>query len=88
MGAYTAIGNLGSIAGSWFYPSTEAPQYRKGHYLCFGMSLATAVVSLGNSLALREINRRRDKLYGKPQPGVSVDVSEEADGNKMFRYMT
>ena len=33
MGAYTAIGNMGSIAGSWFYPSTDAPLYHKGHYL-------------------------------------------------------
>ncbi len=88
MGAYTAIGNLGSIAGSWFYPSTDAPQYRNGHYLCFGMAVATAVISLTNSMVLRAVNRHRDRQYGKPIEGMSVDVTEDADGNKMFRFIT
>src|SRR6187551_905568 len=30
MGLYTAIGNLGSIAGTWLYPTTDAPQFRRG----------------------------------------------------------
>ena len=87
MGAYTAIGNLGSIAGSFFYPLTDAPQYRKGHYLCFAMSIATAVITLANTLILHKINRRRDQQYGKPLKGQSIDVSEDADANPMFRYM-
>lgn len=45
LGMYTAIGNCGSVAGTYFYPATEAPQFRKGHFLCFGMSLATAVLA-------------------------------------------
>ncbi|OQV03025.1 hypothetical protein CLAIMM_08125 [Cladophialophora immunda] len=87
MGAYTAIGNLGSIAGSYFYPSTDAPQYRKGHYLCFAMSIATAAITFANTLILHKINRRRDREYGTPLKGHSIDVSEDADANPMFRYM-
>ena len=30
MGAYGAIGNMGSTAGSWFYSFTDGPQNRKG----------------------------------------------------------
>ncbi|EXJ70397.1 uncharacterized protein A1O5_06465 [Cladophialophora psammophila CBS 110553] len=87
MGAYTAMGNLGSIAGSFFYPSTDAPQYRKGHYLCFAMSIATAAITLANTMTLHRINRQRDQQYGTPQKGQSIDVSEDADANPMFRYM-
>ena len=84
---YTAIGNMGSIAGSFFYPATDAPAYRKGHYLAFGMSLSAAVLALSNSLILRALNRHRDKKYGTPEPGVIVDVTEDAD-EPMFRYIT
>jgi alpha-D-ribose 1-methylphosphonate 5-triphosphate synthase subunit PhnI len=88
MGFYTAIGNLGSIAGSFFYPATEAPQFQRGHWICFGMSVATAVISLSNSLVLRAINRHRDRKYGKPIEWMVIDVSEEADRNVMFRFIT
>lgn len=88
MGLYTAIGNLGSIAGSFFYPTTDAPLYRKGHYLAFGMSLAAAIISLCNSLALRAVNRYRDRKYGKPVEGLAIDVTEDADNLPMFRFIT
>lgn len=88
MGLYTAIGNLGSIAGSFFYPSHEAPQFQKGHFICMGMSIATALFALGNSMALRAVNDYRDKKYGKPEPRTPVDVTELGDANPHFRYIT
>lgn len=88
MGIYTSIGNLGSIAGSFFFPSNEGPQFRKGHWVCFAMSVATAVLSFTNHCILEYINRRRDKTHGKPDPDVVIDVSEEADRNVMFRFIT
>jgi predicted MFS family arabinose efflux permease len=88
MGLYTAMGNLGSIAGSFFYPSTEAPEFRKGHFLCMGMAVAAGVFALANSMALRYVNSQRDRKYGKPEKGVPVDVSELADANPHFRYIT
>ncbi len=84
MGTYTAMGNFGSIAGSFFYGGTLL----RGYWLCFAMSVATAVLSLANCLALRAVNRHRDKLYGKPIPGVPIDVTENGDQNKMFRMIT
>ncbi|QKX53142.1 uncharacterized protein TRUGW13939_00218 [Talaromyces rugulosus] len=88
MGIYTSIGNLGSIAGSFFFPSTDGPQFRKGHWVCFAMCVATAVLSLTNHCILERINRYRDEKYGKPDPNVVIDVSEEADRNVMFRFIT
>lgn len=88
MGLYTAIGNLGSIAGTWIYPSTDAPQFQKGHLICMGLAIATAVLALANSLVLAVINRSRDRKYGKPVPGASVDVTELADDSPHFRFFT
>ena len=88
LGMYTAIGNCGSVAGTYFYPSTEAPQFRKGHYLCFAMSLSTAVMAFTNHVLLGRINRARDERYGKGREGESVDVSEMADESLGFRFIT
>ena len=85
---YTAIGNFGSIAGSFFYSPNDAPIYRKGHYLAFGMVLAAMVFSLLNSFLLRAGNRHRDKKYGKPVPGLAIDVTDDADKLPMFRFIT
>ena len=88
MGLYTAIGNMGSISGSFFYPSTDAPIYRKGHYLSFGMSLAALIFAFSNSMILRAVNKHRDRKHGKPVPGVALDVTDDADNLPMFRFIT
>jgi hypothetical protein len=88
MGLYTAIGNCGSIAGSFFYPSTDAPGYRMGHYLSFGMSLTALVFALSNHLALHALNRSRDRKHGKPIAGLALDVTDDADNLPMFRFIT
>ncbi|KUJ07654.1 MFS general substrate transporter [Mollisia scopiformis] len=88
MGVYTAIGNLGSIAGTWVYPANEAPQFQEGHFICMALSLATAMLALSNSLLLGAINRYRDKKHGKPVSGASIDVTELADESPHFRFFT
>jgi predicted MFS family arabinose efflux permease len=87
MGLYTAMGSLGSLAGSFFHQSTEAPAFRKGHFLCMSMPIGAGVFALANSMALRYVNSQRDRKYGKPEKGVPVDVSELADANPHFRYI-
>lgn len=88
MGLYTAIGNLGSIAGSWLYPSTDAPQYRQGHFTAMALAVATALLALANTLILREVNKQRDRKHGKPVPGAALDVTELADSSPHFRFIT
>jgi MFS family permease len=87
-GIYTALGNLGSIAGTWFYPSKDAPQFRKGHLICMCLAIATAVFALTNSLLLRAVNNHRDKKYGRPDPSAVVDVTELGDKTPSFRFIT
>lgn len=88
MGLYTAMGNLGSIAGSFLYPSDEGPQFRNGHLICMGLAIATCALSLANSFALRAVNKYRDEKFGKPVEGVAVDVTELADRAPLFRFIT
>jgi predicted MFS family arabinose efflux permease len=87
LGLYTAIGNLGSIAGTWFYPATDAPQFARGHWLCVGMALTGALMAAGNTLLLWRINRARDRRFGKPEEGRTVDVTGCSDGARDFRYI-
>jgi hypothetical protein len=88
MGLYTAIGNLGSIGGTWIFPANEAPLFREGYFICMGLAFATAIISLSNSLVLGAINRHRDKKHGEPVPGASIDVTELADESPHFRFFT
>lgn len=52
------------------------------------MSLAAAILALANNLALRAVNRYRDRKYGKPEPGTVLDVTENADNLPAFRFIT
>jgi hypothetical protein len=66
--------------------STEAPYYHVG----FGLSCAFAYLNVLLAIFLMFVynreNQKRDRLYGKPPPGV-VDTREDADKAKDFRYM-
>lgn len=86
-GAYTAMGNLGSIAGSWFYPSTDGPAFVEGHTICMSLAFATAIISLANSYFLDRENKRRDRVHGRPADGQVVDITELADKSPHFRFI-
>lgn len=66
MGLYTAIGNCGSIAGSWLYPASEGPQFRKGHFICMGLAFFTVALASVNSIVLQKINRPETSVLGNP----------------------
>jgi len=75
-----------------YYPSfnsrsTDAPQFRKGHFTCMALRFVTAGMALSNPLVLGAINRRRDRLYGTLLRGPTVDVSELADKSPHFRFI-
>jgi sugar phosphate permease len=87
LGVYTAIGNLGSIAGTWFYPAGDAPQFRRGHWLCVGMALAGAAFAAGNSLLLAVANRGRERMAERADEDPHRDGDERVEGSKKFRYI-
>ena len=39
-------------------------------------------------MMLHHINNSRDRKYGKPVEGKAIDVTEEADSNKKFRFIS
>jgi preprotein translocase subunit YajC len=52
------------------------------------MSSAIVVLALIMYFALSRENKRKDELYGPVDAHVEVDVSEEGDYNRNFRYFT
>ncbi|KAF8259991.1 MFS general substrate transporter [Lactarius quietus] len=67
---YMAIGQTGSILGSHLFPSTEGPRYIPGRAAVFG-TICTGILTIH----YRYENARRDRVYGKPIPGMRVDTS-------------
>ncbi|KZP33760.1 MFS general substrate transporter [Athelia psychrophila] len=84
---FMAIGQCGSILGSHIYLTTDSPRYIKGHAVTCGLSLLGAVCAIALSFSYRLENRRRDKLYGKPDPNGKVNTHELADKAPEFRYV-
>jgi hypothetical protein len=74
------IGQLGSILGSFSFPSSESPRYVRGvavniAFQCFG-----AAVALLLSGYFRFENKRRDKVEGgRPTDTTGLNVQEDFD---------
>ncbi|KAF8893164.1 major facilitator superfamily domain-containing protein [Gymnopilus junonius] len=84
---FMAIGQCGSILGSHLFPKTEAPRYIKGFGVSAALMFLAALCSVVLSISYRWDNARRDRLYGKPKPGIKVDTRDLADQTPEFRYM-
>jgi hypothetical protein len=52
------------------------------------MSGSIVVLSLIMHVLLDRENKRRDRVYGPVVPNAEIDVSEQGDYNRQFRYMT
>lgn len=64
------------------------PFYTKGCAIGCAFTGAIVFLSLGLHFALERENKRRDRAYGPPRQSESVDVTEEGDKHRNFRYMT
>jgi hypothetical protein len=51
------------------------------------MSGLVVVLALIMHFALDRENKRRDRLYGPVDVNAEIDVSEQGDNNRQFRYM-
>lgn len=52
------------------------------------MSGTIVILALVMHFALKRENKRRDELYGPVDLTMEVNVSEEGDYNRNFRYFT
>jgi hypothetical protein len=64
------------------------PFYVRGCAVGCGLSGLIVILALGLHFKLEHENRRRDRLYGKPEENVAIDVTQGGDGAQNFRYMT
>lgn len=55
-----------------------------------GCALTGLIVLLALALhfKLEHENKKRDRLYGKAEENVRIDVTDGGDQNHAFRYMT
>lgn len=82
------IGQCGPILGTRLYPTSEAPHYRKGFWVCFGFSCFIVFLSLVLRTYLKYENNRLDAKYGKINRKEALQVSDEAAvGAHGFRYV-
>ncbi|OJJ54414.1 hypothetical protein ASPSYDRAFT_61039 [Aspergillus sydowii CBS 593.65] len=82
------LGQCSSLISSTVFPSEDAPFFTTGCAIGCGMSSAIVVLALIMYFALTQENKRKDELYGPVDVQVEVDVSEEGDYNRNFRYLT
>ncbi|EIM88795.1 MFS general substrate transporter [Stereum hirsutum FP-91666 SS1] len=84
---YMAIGQCGSVLGSHLFPNTDKPRYIRGFSVSCGLSFFGALCAIILTIHYRYENARRDRVYGKREPGAKVDTQELADRAPDFRYI-
>ncbi|CEI70711.1 unnamed protein product [Fusarium venenatum] len=82
------IGQCSSLISSTVFPKEDAPYFTTGCAIGCGMSGLVVVLALFMHFALNRENKRRDSLYGPVDVNAEIDVSEQGDNNRQFRYMT
>ncbi|KAI0760295.1 MFS general substrate transporter [Fomes fomentarius] len=83
---FNSLGQCGSILGSHLFPSKDGPRYIKGFAATAAVQFSGAIGALTLATYYSLENRRRDRRFGKPDPGASVDTSQLADEAPDFRY--
>ncbi|EEB89425.1 hypothetical protein MPER_12477, partial [Moniliophthora perniciosa FA553] len=84
---FMAIGQCGSVLGSYLLPKTDGPRYINGFTVCCILEFLAALCALVLTISYRMDNARRDKQTGIPEPNTKVDVGEYADKAPNFRYV-
>lgn len=87
LGVVIAVTHAVGVAASYIFPSSQAPQYLPGCAVSSALTFTAAAASLVMVFMLRRENRRRDRLYGKPEVGHAVQMTGVADKHADFRYV-
>ncbi|KAB8232009.1 major facilitator superfamily domain-containing protein [Aspergillus alliaceus] len=88
MAILAVFGQCSSFVSSSAFPGSERPFYVRGCAIGCGVTGLVAVLALGLFVKLSHENRRRDRVYGKVDENIRVDVTKEGDNHPQFRYMT
>lgn len=67
---------------------TFSPFYVRGCAVGCGLSGMIVILALGLHFKLERENKKRDRLYGKAEDNVTIDVTQGGDQSKSFRYLT
>ncbi|KAI9146716.1 hypothetical protein HJFPF1_13534 [Paramyrothecium foliicola] len=86
IGIVIAVTHAVGVAASNMYPKSDAPYYITGNSVSSALTFSTAVGAAIMSFSLMKENHRRDRLHGKPEFGVPVDMGGDADQVPDYRY--
>ncbi|KAK7416529.1 hypothetical protein QQX98_005133 [Neonectria punicea] len=82
------FGQCSSFVSSVVYPSSDGPFYTRGSAIGCALTGAISILSLGLHFTLEKENKRRDREYGSIDRREAIDVTEQGDKHKNFRYLT
>lgn len=87
IGIVIAVTHAVGVAASNIYPDSDAPYYLTGNAVSCSLTLVGALAALLMTFLLWRENRRRDRVYGKPELGVPIDMGDNADRMSDYRYI-
>ena len=87
IGIVIAVTHAVGVAASNIYPSKDSPQFLSGNLITGSLGLAACVGALLMIVLLHLENRRRDRKYGRPERGVTIAMTGNADKHRDFRYV-
>lgn len=85
IGIVIAVTHAVGVAASNIFPSSQSPQYTMGCSVSGALGFVAAIAAALMILLLHRENRRRDRVYGRPEGGA-VAMTGEADMVAEFRY--
>lgn len=80
------VGQCGPLLGTNVFPSSQAPLYREGSWICCAFALLSGVTALVQSFFLWRENEKMDRLHGQLGELDPVDHPEN-DVVPRFRYI-
>lgn len=80
------LGQCGPLLGTNMFPSSQAPLYRTGSWVCCAFALLSAAAAATQSLLLWFENRKMDRIHG-PLEVLEAKLQTEDDGVLRYRYI-
>jgi hypothetical protein len=88
LGLLNSVGQCLSILASFSFPDDEKPRFIKGISLNIAFAALGFIIAIGMMEYYRRENARRDRVEGgRPPSGEVLNVVEEHDLARGFRYM-